>query len=114
MAPDSTRRRPTRSNHHSAGPAPVKASFPGVVDDAAAVGPADGAMAAAVGGGAVDQAPDGAAPLGVALLGAVAGAVVVVVLDTMLTTTTENPATPLPVTCPGLVSLTNVYSGAPL
>lgn len=77
--------------------------------------PADGDVEAAVGAGAADGAPGDVVPPGVALpVGVFAGAVVVVVLVTMLTITTENPATPLPVTCPGVVSLTNVYSGAPL
>src|SRR5580700_2500176 len=115
-APAISRRRPSPTSHPSAGPAPVKASVPGVAADLPATGAPVGAVEEAgpdeadTGAGVpgVAVVPAGEVPAGVVPAGVVPGDVVVVVVVVPVTVTTKKPVTSLPVTWPGPGSLTNV------
>jgi hypothetical protein len=113
--PTVTSRRPSRNNHLTATPVPVKASAPGVVEVApGADDPVDDAVVGAglfeTGGGAdeVDDPEGGAAPVVGAPPAGELGAVVVVVVVAGATVATKKPLMSFPVTCPGAVSLTKV------
>ena len=135
---------PMSPSHATAGLGPVKASVPGAdageeggaaagLTGAAAVGALDpeagadagaGAVATAVGAepgelgggdGAAAEEGGGGDGAGGTLVGTGGGVVVGAGGGGAdATCTTEKPPTPLPLTCPGVVSLTNVYSGEPL
>jgi hypothetical protein len=111
------------------GPGPVRANVPpvpaepeAVPDDVPAVDPAAAvagwaACADDAAGGLVVAVPAGAAVVGVEgglVVGVVVAGTVVVGAGALDTWTTANPPTPFPETWPGVVSLTNVYRGAPL